>query len=357
VLLSAEAKAAKMKEAEEYKNKAKSAMSTGFLKRPDPLAGSTYYKRAADCYKAAGEVDLERYFRVSSAQCNAQVGAWASAAAEYTAAADLAMMLIVPQDGSSDPDGRPSEQNCQDASNYHKQAAEAWTNQGDLAKAAQSQLHAALCLNASSRGTLLSPSSLAMMEEAVEAHVPDVLNPFARYRQTGHSAFLDPKSDCGDETLDNPSPQTLAMAKEHLVNRSYAHEPLQKLVSLLAGYGEYASALYASGAVSVLLTDGISTLSLSRAYVVETILQLAMGDPVAAEQTFLNRHCNSRSYLSSREAQLAEELTQTIKRRDLEGLEEVRAPDGRNRSALANLDPNLRALVGQLRISVRSCSS
>jgi ATP/maltotriose-dependent transcriptional regulator MalT len=190
------------------------------------------------------------------------------------------------------------------------------------------------------------------MEEAVEAHVPDVLNPFARYRQTGHSSFVDPTS--GDETVENPSPETLAMAREHLVSRSYAHEPLQKLAGLLAGYGEYASALYASGAVSTLLgADGISTLSLSRAYVVETILQLAMGDPVAAEQTFLSRHCNSRPYLSSREAQLAEELTQAIKRRDLDALDEARSPSGRNRSALANLDESLRALVGQLRISVR----
>jgi hypothetical protein len=57
--------------------------------------------------------------------------------------------------------------------------------------------------------------------------------------------------------------------------------------------------------------------------------------------------------LSSREAQLAEELTQAVKRRDADALEEARAPDGRNRSALANLDPAFRDLVGQIRVSVR----
>jgi hypothetical protein len=200
---------------------------------------------------------------------------------------------------------------------------------------------------------MLSRASLEQMEEAVELHVPDVLNPFAKYRQTGHSSFIDPDSD---ETVEKPSQQTLAMAREHLVSRSYSHEPLQQLVSMLARYGEYASALYASGAVSALLSaEGISTLSLSRSYVVETVLQLAMGDSVAAEQTFLARHCNSRPYLSSREAQLAEELTQAVKRRDSDLLEEARSPQGKNRAALANLDPSLRDVVQQLRISVRVC--
>ena len=49
---------------------------------------------------------------------------------------------------------------------------------------------AALALNHGERGTLLSKESLAGMEEAIEAHVPDPLNPHVRYRQTGHSECL-----------------------------------------------------------------------------------------------------------------------------------------------------------------------
>ena len=129
----------------------------------------------------------------------------------------------------------------------------------------------------------LSKEALTGIEEAIEAHVPDPLNPYARYRQTGVSAFIDPDSD---ETAETVSAATLEMAKSHLVTRAYAHESVQKLIHLLTDYGEYASALYAAGAVTtVLKAEGMSTISLSRAYVTETILTLAMGDPVLAEES------------------------------------------------------------------------
>ena len=348
-LLSPDARAAKLKEASEHAAKAAAAMQPGLFKRPDPLAASTYYKRAAECYKAVGDANQERHYRAASARCNQQIGAWASAAQDYTRAAEL----IVPPGAIHNSD--LIDQDCRDASEYHKQAAESWRQADDKAKAASSLVASALALNANSRGSLLSKSSLAGLEEAVEAHVPDVLNPFARYRQTGHSAFIDPDSD---ETVEHPSKDTLSAAREHLVSRSYAHEPLLRLVELLASSGEYASALYAAGAASTILSqDGISTLTLGRSFVVETILQLALGDPVGAEQTFLSRHCESRPYLSSREAQLAEELTRAIKNRDGDALEEARSPTGPNRAGLANLSPPLRELVGQLRVSVRGCES
>jgi hypothetical protein len=66
---------------------------------------------------------------------------------------------------------------------------------------------------------------------------------------------------------------------------------VQEVVYLLVSFGEYASALYAAGAVTAFLSqDGISTLTLSRAFVNESILTLAMGDPIAAEENFLKYH-------------------------------------------------------------------
>jgi hypothetical protein len=53
---------------------------------------STFYKRAADAYMACGEERLERLYRVSSADCQMKVGAYATAAAEYTRAAELLML-------------------------------------------------------------------------------------------------------------------------------------------------------------------------------------------------------------------------------------------------------------------------
>jgi hypothetical protein len=228
-------------------------------------------------------------------------------------------------------------------------AAEAWTNMNEKAKAAASKVQAAVALNYGDESRLLSKEALAGMEEAVEAHVPDVLNPYARYRQTGYSKFVDPDSE---ESVTNPSPESLAMAQEHIVTRSYAHEPLLKLVYMLVDYGEYASALYAAGAATAILEkDGISTLTLGRVYVSETILTLAMGDPVAAEENFLKRHVQKTTYLTSRECKLAEELFRAIKTRDGEALEEARNPSGSNRGGLANLHKSLQTLVGYLRLS------
>jgi hypothetical protein len=258
----------------------------------------------------------------------------------YTRAAELAI------DAEDIPD---QETRRRESAGLHSKAAEAWTNMNEKAKAAGSKVQAAVALNYGDESRLLSKEALAGMEEAVEAHVPDVLNPYARYRQTGHSAFIDPDSD---ESVTSPSPENLALAAEHIVTRSYAHEPLLKLVVMLVDYGEYASALYAAGAASTILKkDGISTLTLGRSFVTETILTLAMGDPVAAEEQFLKRHVQETSYLTSRECKLSEELFRAIKTRDGEALEEARNPTGSNRGGLANLHKSLQTLVGMLRLS------
>jgi hypothetical protein len=67
--LSGEAKAGKMKEAEDYRDKAKKSMQKGIFAKQDPLAASTYYKRAADAYQLCGEDRLERLYRINSADC------------------------------------------------------------------------------------------------------------------------------------------------------------------------------------------------------------------------------------------------------------------------------------------------
>lgn len=217
----------------------------------------------------------------------------------------------------------------------------------EKAKAAQSQVQAAIVLNYGDESRLLSKESLTQLEEAIEAHIPDLFNPYARYRQTGNSAFLGE-----DETIANPSRESLDMAEAHVVSKAYAHEPLFELVYLMVHYGEYASALYAAGAASTLLErENLSTLTLSRSYIMETIVTLAMGDPVAAEEAFLSRHVQKTAYLSSRECKLGEDLFRAVKMRDSEALEETRSPSGSNRAALANLHSSLRTLVGEIRLS------
>lgn len=59
-ILNGQAKIDKMAEAEDYRLKAKQAMTRGIFSKPDPISAANFYKRAADAYKACGENRLER---------------------------------------------------------------------------------------------------------------------------------------------------------------------------------------------------------------------------------------------------------------------------------------------------------
>jgi hypothetical protein len=267
------------------------------------------------------------------------VGAFATAAAEYTRAAELFEVA----------DDETTEMKREIGRKCLLNASDAWLNMSEPGKAADSKVSAAKALTWGDESNALSKAALAALEEAVEAHVPDPLNPYSRYRQTGISAYLNPDSE---ETAENPSSETLSFAEQHVVSRPYAHESVQDVVYLLISFGEYLSALYAQGAVSVLLSrDGVSSLTLSRSFVAETILTLAMGDPIAAEQQFLNIHVQKTSYLSSRECKLAEELFRAVKMRDDDALEEARSTTSSNRAAIGNLHASLREVVSMIRIS------
>jgi hypothetical protein len=114
----------------------------------------------------------------------------------------------------------------------HKQAAEAWTQHNEKAKAANSMVQSALAYLHQDDSEVLAKDTLAGLEEAIEAFVPDPLNHYARYRQTGVSAFVDPNSD---EIATKPSAETMELAKAHIVSRAWSHEPLWEVVYLLVG--------------------------------------------------------------------------------------------------------------------------
>jgi hypothetical protein len=144
----------------------------------------------------------------------------------------------------------------------------------------------------------------------------------------------------------------MELAQTHIVSQPYAHESVQEVVYVLISFAEYPSALYAQGAVSTLLErDGVSSLTLSRSYVAETILTLAMGDPILAEQNFLNRHVQRTSYLNSRECKLGEEIFRAVKTRDGDALEEARSMSGSNRAAVGNLHESYREVLAMVRLS------
>lgn len=90
--------------------------------------------------------------------------------------------------------------------------------------------------------------------------------------------------------------------------------------------------LHAVGATFFLLDrENLSSLTLSRSFIVETIVTFAMGDAVAAEEAFLQRHVQKTASLSSRECKLAVDLFRAVKMGDA-ALDEARRPSGSNRA-------------------------
>lgn len=338
-VLTGQAKIAKMAEAEDYRLKAKKAMTRGIFSKPDPISASNYYKRAAEAYKQCGENRLERLHRIASGDCQLGQDAYATAAAEYTRAAELAEV--------SDETIQRKRQECH---KLYGDAAAAWRSMGERGRAAEASTKAAFGLvmgeDASKK---MDEGALRSVEEAIESFVGDPLNRKKDYRRTGASAYDDPNGD---------GAAAAALARQNIITDSYAHETLFKTGNELIKRRQYESALYAYGAGTASLEhEGFATVSLHRAYLSETILLLAMGDAVAASKEFQNAHLQLTSYLSSRECALEEDLVRAANDMDAEALDEARSRTGQHRAAMANLDPVLRELVGTIRVSGRAASS
>jgi len=345
--LSGEAKMQKMQEAEKYREKAKKALERGMFSKSDPIAGGMFYHRAAEVYKVCGENRLERLHRVASGDCQMGHGAHASAASEYIRAAEL-----------SECSEETVERKRKECHKLYADAANAWKETGELGRAGEALFKSAFSLLigvnkgdeiGGKRLEGMDKKALTAAEGAIESFVPDPLNRYRHFRKTGVSAYVDPEADDQDGTKEE---ETADLCKTNLITSSYAHETLFQATYKLAEWGEYESALYGCGAVSTVLeSDDYVTISLSRAYCIETILTLAVGDVVAADNFFLQAHLQKNSYLTSRECKLSEDLIRAIKMRDIDALEEARSTSGSNRAALANLDSSLKQVVAGLRVT------
>ena len=356
--LTGAAKVEKMKEAEEYRKKAKNAMTKTLFSSIDPIAGGMFYRRAAEAYKLCGENRLERLHRITSGDCQLGHGAYGTAAQEYIRAAELCEM-------SDEKAGRKRAE----CTKLYKDAANAWKEAGEVARSGECMLRSAFSLlignpNAAAdddednnddqiviggrKLMTMNKEALTAIEAAVESFVPDPLNSYKDFRQTGISAFVDPEATEEEQDED----KIMEMCKSHLITSSYTNETLFQAEQKFVEYGEYKSALYTAGAITAVLQhEGFATISLSRSFCNESILALAMGDVVTADRFFLQVHLQNNNYLTSRECKLAEDLIRSVKMRDVDALEVSRDPSGENRGALANLDPSIRMLVSGLRIS------
>jgi hypothetical protein len=227
---------------------------------------------------------------------------------------------------------------------------------GEHGRCAESTLKAAfgLVMGMKVNETIISGSGSALVaiEEAIEMFVGDPLNDKRNYRRTGVSRYaIDPTST--SSTTNNTS--LLELATKNIVTDAYAHELLYKVGNELLHRQMYESALYAYGAgTAILLHEGYATISLYKSYVSTCIITLAMGDVVAASHDYERNHLQNTGYLSSRECALEEDLICACTAMDDEALSVARGRTGPHRPALANLDPIIRELVMEVRVSGRA---
>ena len=119
------------------------------------------------------------------------------------------------------------------------------------------------------------------LERSVDMFVPIVLNPHQVYAST-----LEIEENFDERT-----------AREMVVTKANAGKVVNSIMLQLAEMGELNSALYAAGATSYLYeNDGVSTVSLNRSFLSETIIMLAMGDIVAANELMM-KHFQNSGYL------------------------------------------------------------
>ena len=141
-------------------------MTRGIFSKPDPISASNYYKRAADAYKQCGENRLERLHRIASGDCQMGQDAYATAASDYTRAAELAEI--------SDETINRKRQECY---KLHLDAANAWQQMGEKGRAAESTVKASFGLIMGDNVTAkINDKALKSIEEAIELFVGDPLN-------------------------------------------------------------------------------------------------------------------------------------------------------------------------------------
>jgi len=285
----------------EARDSAKKAMQSGFFTSADPLSAYGYYKKAADCYKSCCDFKKEAMMRRSAAQCQTTNGHFSSAAGEYKLAAKCHSNLGSYIESSSD----------------YKNSAIAWTYANDISRCGEMLLESAKELD---RGGL--PGSGAAFEQAVESFCPDVHNCFASYRVN--------KSESD--------------GLGQLCTGAFVGEQLWYIVKIFTERKELSSALYALGGLTTYYeNDTDSTATLYKTYFTTSIVQISLGDIVAAEKTYMEKHIQSDCYLPTDECRIAEDMIRAVKDFDSEKVEELK-----KERKVGNMDGFVRNLVMEI---------
>eukprot|EP00428_Durinskia_dybowskii_P068340 CAMPEP_0170390222 /NCGR_PEP_ID=MMETSP0117_2-20130122/19029_1 /TAXON_ID=400756 /ORGANISM="Durinskia baltica, Strain CSIRO CS-38" /LENGTH=500 /DNA_ID=CAMNT_0010646249 /DNA_START=46 /DNA_END=1548 /DNA_ORIENTATION=- len=265
----AAAKAKKISEAEEYRQKAENYLKTSFLQwKPDYVASAPMFERAADLYKQADDMLTASEMMLKAAQSHEGYNALASVAVANTKAATLLKAAGPGQEKR--------------VAELLLTAAEFWGLSGDIQKYGETTAKAAKEME-----DVNSKEAKATYEKSVSILCPDnqPTSPIAVEIFRNFFSFLVRK-----RMLDDAIALSSQMVKVMLASE------------------------LDSSAFKVLASV--------------TVIQLAQGDSVKAQQTYLQEHMNIPGYLQSRECVLADDLTMAFSSEDLDKLDKAkRSPE------------------------------
>ena len=259
----------KQKKSEEAKLLAQQAMkhmeTSLFQWSPDYLAAASFFERSAEAYRSIGDTDNALNMYIEGAHANESCKAHAAAAVMYSKAA----------------------QNIKDptkAMELYLQSAEAWGIHGDLEKSAEANKRAALIIESSDW-----QQCLQLFQNALNLLYPEGIR---------------------KEDISRLHPSVIELCREFwnfLLRRELFMEALAFSMRLISLYEAFESES-----------------SLNKTLCAVSILQLKLGDVVAAHEVFLQDHLSRSSYRSSTECRLAENLIMAFVHLDIDALDSTK---------------------------------
>ncbi|EWM27452.1 soluble nsf attachment protein gamma isoform [Nannochloropsis gaditana] len=248
----------KLKEAEQWRVKAVKTLKTSLFGnwQPDYLSAAPYFDKAASLYKAAGAEEQAKAAYMKSAECNEKTSTYAAAAMAYRNAAQIAKV----------------EEEEEAAGELLAREADMWVLQGDVGRAADSLVKAGVQVE-----DACPKQAVAYCLQGVSWLAPDQ-----------------------GESVDLRSAPLASDVLSRSLNLCLRNEQVHPALDISDKAGR------------VLRAQGLTS-SLYKMYCTTTVLQLYIGDVVAADKTFLEVHLQDSGYIRSVECECAENLLSAAK--------------------------------------------
>ena len=255
---------------------------TMFQWTPDHLAATSFFERASDAYKGAGDLLNARLQQVAAADSHEASGASAACAVALTKAAKLAL-----DHSEIESDQQKPIPLIKEATRLYLRAAQSWGEHGDVFRAGECTFKAAVEIE-----DVNLAKSLEFYQRAITLVYP--------LEDTTTSTN-------GTDAITTLPPMVIDMCREYfttLLRRDLLQEALlftDRLIALFTAFESHSS--------------------LCKTLVAVSVLQLKLGDVVAAHDTYIQKHRSYTVYPTSTECRLAENLIMAFVRLDIEALQ------------------------------------